>query len=158
MNPETPVGLNRRQERQRREPLETSPRSSRHEEAHSSFGFWILDFGFRSQSLLTSAATAPWTGPLNSTLRTPHSVFARAFTLIELLVVLAVIAILASLLLPALGRAKSAASSTSCLNNLKQLQAGWLMYVHENNDSIPPNIIRRIQFDVVNVKGSWVLG
>jgi prepilin-type processing-associated H-X9-DG protein len=72
--------------------------------------------------------------------------------------VLAVIAILASLLLPALVRTKSAASSTECLNNLKQLQLGWLAYVDENNDSLPPNIQRRIQFDLVDVKGSWVLG
>jgi prepilin-type N-terminal cleavage/methylation domain-containing protein/prepilin-type processing-associated H-X9-DG protein len=82
----------------------------------------------------------------------------RAFTLIELLVVLAVIALLASLLLPALGRPKSAANSTVCLNNLRQLQLGWLNYVHDNNDSLPPNIQRRIQFDLVNTNGSWVLG
>jgi prepilin-type processing-associated H-X9-DG protein len=78
--------------------------------------------------------------------------------LIELLVVLAIIAILASLLLPALGRPKSAANSTVCVSNLRQLQLGWLLYVHDNNDSLPPNIIRRVQFDLVNVKGSWVLG
>jgi prepilin-type N-terminal cleavage/methylation domain-containing protein/prepilin-type processing-associated H-X9-DG protein len=81
-----------------------------------------------------------------------------AFTLIELLVVIAIISILAALLLPALYKAKSAAQSTACNSNLKQLQAGWLMYVHDNNDSLPPNISRKIQFDQVNVAGSWVLG
>jgi prepilin-type processing-associated H-X9-DG protein len=32
------------------------------------------------------------------------------------------------------------------------------MYVDHNNDSLPPNIQRRVQFDLVDVKGSWVLG
>jgi hypothetical protein len=34
---------------------------------------------------------------------------------------------------------------------------GWVLYVDANNDSLPPNIQRRVQFDLVNVKGSWVL-
>jgi Tfp pilus assembly protein PilE len=57
------------------------------------------------------------------------------FTLIERPVALAIVALLAALLLPALSRAKANAQTTSCLNNLKQLQFGYLMNVHENDDS-----------------------
>lgn len=69
----------------------------------------------------------------------PHSASKCAFTLIELLVVVVIIAILAALLLPVLSQAKVKAQQTSCLNNLRQLQTGWMIYVNDHDDTMPLN-------------------
>lgn len=65
----------------------------------------------------------------------------NGFTLIELLVVIAIIAILAAILLPVLAKAKERAKMIECLNNMKELQTAYLMYVHDNDDSLPLNAI-----------------
>jgi prepilin-type N-terminal cleavage/methylation domain-containing protein/prepilin-type processing-associated H-X9-DG protein len=61
----------------------------------------------------------------------------EGFTLIELLVVIAIIAILAAVLLPVLHAAQKKAEQAYCINNLKQLGMGFVIYVGDNNQVMP---------------------
>jgi len=60
----------------------------------------------------------------------------RGFTLIELLVVIAIIAVLMAILMPTLNRAREQGKRAACLNNLRQLTLGWILYADDNDDRI----------------------
>jgi prepilin-type N-terminal cleavage/methylation domain-containing protein/prepilin-type processing-associated H-X9-DG protein len=91
-------------------------------------------------------------------MRRQHTAVEAAFTLIELLVVIAVIAILASLLLPTLSRANAKARRTTCLNNLRQINAGLRMYSDDGGDKTPSvgvaiTTYKRFMKNYVGLKG-----
>ncbi len=62
------------------------------------------------------------------------------FTLVELLAVIGTIALLSLLLLPALAGARSDSKAFQCLNNLRQIQHGWLLYSADNRDQLLPTV------------------
>ena len=61
------------------------------------------------------------------------------FTLTELLVVVGVLGLLALLLLPAYGDSRTKSREIQCLDNLRRVMNGALLYTRDNHDLFPPN-------------------
>ena len=81
-----------------------------------------------------------------------------AFTLVELLVVIAVVAILATLLISALGEAKSKGHSIACLSRERQLIVAWHVYADENEGRVAKNygITRTLETIADGTYQNWV--
>ncbi len=70
--------------------------------------------------------------------RMPKAGSDHGFTLVELLVVISIIALLVAVLLPALSKARQAASTVQCLSNLRQIGYGVLGYANNHRGQLPP--------------------
>ena len=68
--------------------------------------------------------------------RSPKKEPSSAFTLAELLVVIAVLFLLSLIFLPALAGTHQRSKGAVCLNNLRQIGEGMLMYASDYNDTL----------------------
>ena len=74
--------------------------------------------------------------------------YRMGFTLVELLVVISIIALLVSILLPALGKAKSETYKVICSSNLHQMGISLVTYASDNSGKYPAPVD----------DGNWIFG
>ena len=67
----------------------------------------------------------------------PFNRLCRGFTLVELMVVIGVVALLLGLLLPALGQARSAARTSTCLSNQRQIAVAAFARANDAQGYLP---------------------
>ncbi len=67
----------------------------------------------------------------------------QGFTLIELLTVIAILTLLVGILLPSLTKARNTAKASTCLANLKGIGTSFVLYLNENDDTLPPDRLVR---------------
>ncbi len=86
----------------------------------------------------------------------------QGFTLLELLVVISIVVVVAGMLMSALNRTKNNALRFSCMDNLRQLQIAWGMYIEDNEDRMPLNQAGSLAFNSKigprSSTNSWVSG
>jgi len=73
---------------------------------------------------------------MNPPLSTPSA--RSGFTLIELLTVVAIIGVLAGILIPAVGKVRSASRKVTCTSNLRSVYSGLMMYANERKGALLP--------------------
>lgn len=72
----------------------------------------------------------------------PGTTTLGGFTLVELLVVIGIIAVMAAILFPVFAQAREKARQATCLSNLRQIGAAWLMYAQDYDEVIAPKYYR----------------
>ncbi len=84
------------------------------------------------------------------------------FTLLELMLVISIVVLVAGMLMSALNRTKNNALRLGCMDNLRQLQLAWGMYIEDNEDRMPLNQAGPIAFNSKlgprSSTNSWVAG